>query len=529
MGRNFSTGGGWQKGIRDDGVDFQELNKLFFYFFALYNFKVMKTKLPLLLLLNCIFFTSFSQITVNLRPNVNQGKDALINSQTPTTNEGNSQDFACWTWTSNGPTIARSLMQFDLTAIPANAIIQSATLNLYCNTTSAITQLHYGSNNSFLKRITNSWQESTVTWITQPSTTSIDQVTLSESVSSNQNYLNIDLKNMVSTWVADSNENFGLMLQLQTESIYRSLILASSDHGDSTKRPLLTVTYTMPTTGPSDCITIVPNAATGKDAMIELRNSTVNSNFGNNVDFATWSWTLTGEPTITRSLIEFQLPTLPQGATMTSAKLSLKCNTTSSIPQLHSGANSSILKRITGTWNESTVTWNNQPSATNNNQVFLNASTSNNQDYNDIEIIGLVNDAKAANQTAIGLSLSLVDENDYRSLIFASSDHVDAAKRPSLKICFTLPNNHSEQAFSRNISVFPNPVFDGKLNVKMENAQGNTMEYFLYSIAGNKCKEGSLENSNSILVGDLSNGVYQLVVINSSGSRTVLPIVISNQ
>jgi hypothetical protein len=489
----------------------------------------MNTKLTQLLLLNFLSISLFAQTTVNIRPNANLGKDALINSQTPTTNEGNSLDLACWSWTNNGSTNARSLMQFDLTSIPTNAVIQSATLNLYCNTTSAITQLHSGSNASFLRRIITSWQENTVTWNTQPSTTTVDQVTLGASTSNNQNYLNIDLKSMVSAWVADANGNYGLMLQLQNESIYRSVILASSDHGDSTKRPLLTVTYTMPTTGPTDCITIVPNAATGKDAMIELRNSTVNSNFGNNVDFATWSWTLTGEPTITRSFIEFQLPTLPQGATMTSAKLSLKCNTTSSIPQLHSGANSSILKRITGTWNESTVTWNNQPVTTNNNQVFLNASTSNTQDYNDIEIIGLVNDAKAANQTAIGLSLSLVDENDYRSLIFASSDHADAAKRPSLKICFTLPNNLSEQAFSRNISVYPNPVFDGKLSVKIDNVQGNTMEYVLYSIAGNKCKEGSLENSNSILVGDLSNGVYQLVILNSNGSKTVFPVIISNQ
>ena len=489
----------------------------------------MKTKLPFFLLLYCIFFNAFSQITVNLRPNGTQGKDALINSQTPSTNEGNSEDFACWRWTSNGSTIARSLMQFDLTAIPANAIIQSATLNLYCNTTSAITQLHYGSNTSSLKRITAPWQENLATWNNQPNTTTNGQITLAASTSNNQNYLNINVKDFVDSWVADSNGNFGIMLQLQTESIYRSLILASSDHGDSTKRPLLTVTYTMPASGPSDCITIVPNAATGKDALIELRNSTVNSNFGNNVDFATWSWTLSGEPTITRSLIEFQLPTLPQGAIMTSAKLSLKCNTTSSISQLHSGANAAILKRVTGTWNESTVTWNNQPVATNNNQVFLNSSTSNTQDYNDIEIIGLVNDAKAANQSVIGLSLSLLDENDYRSLIFASSDHVDASKRPSLKICFTLPNNISEQAFSRNISVFPNPVFDGKLNVRIDNVQAKTIEYVLYSIAGNKCKEGSLENSNSILVGDLSNGLYQLVVINSNGSRIVLPIVISNQ
>jgi hypothetical protein len=68
-----------------------------------------------------------------------------------------------------------------------------------------------------------------------------------------------------------------------------------------------------------------------------------------------------------------------------------------------------------------------------------------------------------------------------------------------------------------------------KQTTKMIDKKAKTIEYVLYSIAGNKCKEGSLENLNSILVNDLSNGLYQLVVINSNGSRNVLPIVISNQ
>lgn len=42
------------------------------------------------------------------------------------------------------------------------------------------------------------------------------------------------------------NTSFGLMLKLQTESTYRSIIMSSSDHADSTKWPKLVIDYTNP-------------------------------------------------------------------------------------------------------------------------------------------------------------------------------------------------------------------------------------------------------------------------------------------
>jgi len=114
-----------------------------------------------------------------LQPNALQGKDALIDSRVPvaSTNFGSKNDLACWSWTnSNEPITARSLIQFDLTKLPVGAIISDANLALFCNTNSAIPQLHSGSNESYLERIMNVWNETTVHWMNQPSTISVNRV-----------------------------------------------------------------------------------------------------------------------------------------------------------------------------------------------------------------------------------------------------------------------------------------------------------------------------------------------------------------
>lgn len=490
----------------------------------------MKTKITLTLLLGILSSSLFSQVTLNLRPDPSQGKDALINSQTASTNEGTTGDLACWSWTNNGVTNARSLLQFNLTSIPQNAKILSAKLNLYCNTTSAITQLHYGPNAANLKRITSSWEENTVTWQNQPSTSSVSQVLLMASTTNNQDYLNIDLTDFVTSWVADPSLNYGVMLQLQTEATYRSVILASSDHADSTKRPLLTIVYEVtPEEEADDCVAIVPDATTGKDALIEYSATAMNTNSGNNVDNATWSWTVSGKVTITRSLMEFPLTSLPPGSTLVSAKLTLKCNTTSPIPQKHSGDNAAVLKRITGSWSESTVTWNNQPAVTNSQQVFLSTSTSSTQDYRDINITNMVMEAIGANQNYIGLQLSLLSEDNYRSLIFASSDHADSTKRPKLVLCYNLPNQVSELNEKMSpINVFPNPTNTGTFSIDFAGENQHKFVFELYSMTGSLCKSGNFKFSNQIQVSELQNGIYQLVITHENGHKKTLPVSIIN-
>lgn len=201
-----------------------------------------------------LFSLSFAQTTLTLQPDGAAGKDAEVYSCAPCgyTNQphGSKPDLDAIAWTNGGNSSnIRSLIEFDLTAIPVNATITSAQLSLYYNPTS-IEGTHFSSfltpNSSYLLRVTAPWTESTVTWNNQPPTTNTNRVSLAASSSSTQNYTNINVKAMVQDMVRFPAQNFGFMLKLQTEKKFRKLILASSDNANAALRPKLVVTYTVP-------------------------------------------------------------------------------------------------------------------------------------------------------------------------------------------------------------------------------------------------------------------------------------------
>ena len=157
-----------------------------------------------------------------------------------------------WTWNAigcSGGTI-RSLLCFtELSNIPSNAVIVSATLRLYGVTSDRNTSYpgapaSYYENTVVVQQVTSPWNENTVTWNTQPSTTTANQFIIPQSTSQyNWNYTNSssELVAMVQNMV--SGNNYGFMLRLQTEQHYRNMVFASSDHPDASLHPELEVTY----------------------------------------------------------------------------------------------------------------------------------------------------------------------------------------------------------------------------------------------------------------------------------------------
>src|ERR1041385_1817674 len=134
------------------------------------------------LLIGCLLFIgcciSAKPVTITLQPGPSAGIDAVVESHVPTSNFGNSTEFASWTWTFNSVVgSSNSLIKFDLSSIPTGATINSATLSLYYayNTGSAG---QAGANDCYLKEITSPWTESTVNWNNQPTTTATNQVLL---------------------------------------------------------------------------------------------------------------------------------------------------------------------------------------------------------------------------------------------------------------------------------------------------------------------------------------------------------------
>jgi len=191
---------------------------------------------------------AISQTTLTLQPNAAQGKDAMLNGLpiNQNGNYGSNVRFFTSAWTSGGvPLVTRSVIDFDLTQLPQNAQIISAYMSLYHDPNSSFPHsTTSGTNASYLQRITSAWNENTVTWNTQPSTTTANQVTLPASTSTTQHYLNIDVTTLVQDMVNNPSSSFGFMLRLQNESYYRRLDFASSDHINSSLHPKLVVTYT---------------------------------------------------------------------------------------------------------------------------------------------------------------------------------------------------------------------------------------------------------------------------------------------
>jgi hypothetical protein len=387
-----------------------------------------------------------SCISLVLQPNAANGKDAYIDDINVNLNQGNIDEFNALAWTVNGnPLRERSLIEFDLTAVPANAVVQSATLTLYNNPTSSNGFLngehsHFsGSDASYLLRVTAPWSENTVTWNNQPATTLTNAVTLPQDVNPHQNYV-IDVTTMTQNMVTNPSTNYGFMLQLITEQYYRCLLFASSDHADSTLHPKLELCYTVP----NPCISLVlqPNATAGKDAYIDDIN--VNLNQGNIDEFNSLAWTVNGNPIRERSLIEYDLTSIPTNATVQSATLTLYNNPTSSNGFLNgehshfSGSDASYLLRVTAPWSESTVTWNNQPATTLTNAITLPQDISPHEDYV-IDVTNAVQDMVTNPSTNYGFMLQLITEQYYRCLLFASSDHADSTLHPKLEICYTMP------------------------------------------------------------------------------------------
>ena len=198
------------------------------------------------LILSIVTFTNIAigQDTIEIRPGPTNGQDCEIRTDMPDTPLGWSPSFCsiCWTESSDSLTI-RGLIRFDLNIIPSDSYVIEAILSLYCDPGSTHYQLQYGDNQSYLSRVTQHWDQDTVTWNTQPNSSMDGAIILPASTSNTQHYPDIDVTLHVRDMVSHPETNFGWKLQLITEELYRSMEFASSNDINDQYRPLLTVIY----------------------------------------------------------------------------------------------------------------------------------------------------------------------------------------------------------------------------------------------------------------------------------------------
>lgn len=259
-------------------------------------------------------------------------------------------------------------------------------------------------------------------------------------------------------------------------------------------------------------LTLQPDGVTGKDALLHGLDTLVNTNFGNNTEFPATAWTFGGTPGVVRSLIQFDLASIPTNATVTSAQLSLYAIDSTSGQGQHStfsGSNESYLEKVTSAWDESTVTWNTQPSSTTVGRVMLPASTSATEDYLNINVTGLVQDMVTTPSTNFGFIFKLQLEEYYRRMNFSSSDHTNPALRPRLEVTYSITNDINEASNNAKAKIYSSSQHD-LVSIEADSKLIGS-RYIIADQLGRKISEGKiLSEITTLSISDLSSGIYIL-------------------
>ena len=176
-------------------------------------------------------------------------EDAKISRWSPSTNYGDSKYLSV-----RARDVTNSLLRFDLSSIPTGAVVESATLSIYCYGTSngnPLTAEIYG-----LRR---PWEEGSATW-SQASDgnpwgeagaygSSDRDASPADSVQIQDTHAwhNWDVTSLAQKWVSDPQSNYGVVIQAHS-SVAVAYYCLSSEGTDVNSRPTLAVTYRIPPT-----------------------------------------------------------------------------------------------------------------------------------------------------------------------------------------------------------------------------------------------------------------------------------------
>ncbi len=171
-----------------------------------------------------------------------------------------SQTLNIYTWDVNQPANA-IIMKLALSAIPANALIESATLHLYMSAFGGDDQYDISVHNiinhnpdlsqctGYTYDGTNPWTTSSLCYNNIPlAQADIDTFEDKNPVNTTIGYKTWNVTDMVRSWVDAPDTNYGLLVNSDSSASsdsYRTF--ASSEAANADQRPKLTVTYTIDT------------------------------------------------------------------------------------------------------------------------------------------------------------------------------------------------------------------------------------------------------------------------------------------
>jgi hypothetical protein len=192
--------------------------------------------------------------TLVLQPGPEDGKDAMISNLEGDKNFGDYKYFEATYLSESVLTVMRSnrsLIWFNLNAIPKSAIIKKVTLQLWYNLPIPFDPVYltdidpatglcrYG---GVLQQIVEPWEEYKVTWNTQPKSIEANQVFISP-FNLNVNFITVDVTRLFIPLMEVAAPNYGMFFKLWPVERFPGFRFASSDFADATMRPKLTIYY----------------------------------------------------------------------------------------------------------------------------------------------------------------------------------------------------------------------------------------------------------------------------------------------
>jgi hypothetical protein len=222
----------------------------------------------------------------------------------------------------------------------------------------------------------------------------------------------------------------GIILKSPNNNCWRVTI---DDAGNFVK----TIVPCPPNTCTSNCVvalTLQPNASTSKEATIssiipyENRSANILDIGGvTQINYNT-----------TRTLLDFDLSSIPDGTVINSATLYLFGNPNTTIgPNI--APNDLGIYRITSNWQQNTVTWSNQPSFDYTTFAALPSSIGGDYSNYAVNVTTLIQNYLNDRNNSFGLLLKLFSESPNKMLIFASSKVPDSNLHPKLVINYVRP------------------------------------------------------------------------------------------
>jgi hypothetical protein len=165
--------------------------------------------------------------------------------------------------------VYRSLLKFDLSAIPIGSTITSATLKLY-----VIKKDNAALPNQMIAAYQNinDFSETTVTWNNAPR---VDQTVaypgiLPDTIPDAGHYIDIDVLDLVKSWFDKSKANYGITVVARYEDTINSIIrYKSKEYSDNNKKPVLEINYNQFTVGK------LYQAAVGNDLTLSTTDAVI--------------------------------------------------------------------------------------------------------------------------------------------------------------------------------------------------------------------------------------------------------------